>query len=259
MGVYVPALTYTAAASLDEALASLGEHPGARLLAGGHDLVPDMKAGRAAPPMLVDLRKIAGLREVSIDHATDKVRIGAMATLNQLAGDTELRRSAAGPRRGDRQHRRRPGAQLHHGRRHPGVAPPGGRPGRRGPGSGSGGAHHPAGRAPDDQCRGPAQRAGDGPRPGGDHHGGRDCHPADVGQRLRKAEEPRHPVPRRRRGGPGGADQQQPRRPVPGGGHRRVRTPDPPARGRGGGRSVRSRHTPHWRRPPSRPATPERA
>ena len=91
MGVYVPSLTYTAAASLDEALASLGEHPGARLLAGGHDLVPDMKAGRAAPPMLVDLRKVPGLREVSVDHATGMVRIGALATLNQLAGDTQLR------------------------------------------------------------------------------------------------------------------------------------------------------------------------
>ena len=90
MGVYVPSLTYTAAVSLDDALASLGERPGARLLAGGHDLVPDMKAGRTAPPLLVDLRKVPGLREVSVDHATGKVRIGAMATLNQLAGDMEL-------------------------------------------------------------------------------------------------------------------------------------------------------------------------
>jgi len=90
MGVYVPALTYTAATSLEEALASLGGQPGARLLAGGHDLVPDMKAGRAAPAMLVDLRKVPGLREVSVDHAAGMVRIGALATLNQLAADTEL-------------------------------------------------------------------------------------------------------------------------------------------------------------------------
>lgn len=90
MGVYVPSLTYATAASLDEALALLGEHPGARLLAGGHDLVPDMKAGRAAPPMLVDLRKVPGLDKVSLDHSSGKVRIGAMATLNQLAGDTRL-------------------------------------------------------------------------------------------------------------------------------------------------------------------------
>ena len=91
MGVYLPSLTYTAAATLDEALALLGERPGARLLAGGHDLVPDMKAGRAAPPMLVDLRKVPGLHKVSLDHTTGKVLIGAMATLNQLAGDTQLR------------------------------------------------------------------------------------------------------------------------------------------------------------------------
>ncbi len=53
---------YVAPTSLDEALTALrdgGED--AKLLAGGHSLIPLMKLRLAAPSLLVDLRSVPGL------------------------------------------------------------------------------------------------------------------------------------------------------------------------------------------------------
>lgn len=75
---------YAAPETLDEAIALLADNPGARLLAGGHDLVPDMKAGRASPPLVVDLRKIGSLRSISHDQPASRISVGAMATLSQI-------------------------------------------------------------------------------------------------------------------------------------------------------------------------------
>ena len=60
---------YVAPESLEEALGALrdgGED--AKLLAGGHSLVPLMKLRLAAPTLLVDLRKVPGLRGVQRDN-----------------------------------------------------------------------------------------------------------------------------------------------------------------------------------------------
>jgi carbon-monoxide dehydrogenase medium subunit len=68
---------YVAPSSLDEALASLrdgGED--AKLLAGGHSLLPLMKLRLAAPSLLVDLRRVPGLSGISRDDGT--WRVGAM-------------------------------------------------------------------------------------------------------------------------------------------------------------------------------------
>jgi carbon-monoxide dehydrogenase medium subunit len=74
---------YVAPASLDEALAALrdgGED--AKLLAGGHSLIPLMKLRLAAPTLVVDLRKV-GLRDVSRDNGT--ARFGAMVRHHDVA------------------------------------------------------------------------------------------------------------------------------------------------------------------------------
>jgi carbon-monoxide dehydrogenase medium subunit len=74
---------YVAPASLDEALAALrdgGED--AKILAGGHSLIPLMKLRLAAPTLLVDLRKV-GLRDVSRDNGT--ARFGAMVRHTDVA------------------------------------------------------------------------------------------------------------------------------------------------------------------------------
>jgi aerobic carbon-monoxide dehydrogenase medium subunit len=68
---------YVAPGSLDEALSALrsgGED--AKVLAGGHSLLPLMKLRLAAPTLLVDLRKVPGL--AGIQRENGNVRIGPM-------------------------------------------------------------------------------------------------------------------------------------------------------------------------------------
>ena len=68
---------YVAPESLDAALAALREGgEDAKLLAGGHSLIPLMKLRLAAPTLLVDLRRVPGLTGVRRENGT--VRIGAM-------------------------------------------------------------------------------------------------------------------------------------------------------------------------------------
>jgi aerobic carbon-monoxide dehydrogenase medium subunit len=75
--VIPPSFEYVAPSSLDEAIQALsagGED--AKLLAGGHSLIPLMKLRLAAPSLLVDLRRISGLS--GVERADGGWRIGAM-------------------------------------------------------------------------------------------------------------------------------------------------------------------------------------
>jgi carbon-monoxide dehydrogenase medium subunit len=75
---------YAAPDSLDEAIRLLGEGgEDAKLLAGGHSLIPLMKVRLAAPTLLVDLRRVPGLRGVSSEDF--ELRIGAMTAHAELA------------------------------------------------------------------------------------------------------------------------------------------------------------------------------
>ena len=68
---------YVAPTSLDEALSALQDGGGeAKLLAGGHSLLPLMKLRLAAPTLLVDLGGVPGL--TGIERANGGWRIGAM-------------------------------------------------------------------------------------------------------------------------------------------------------------------------------------
>ncbi|MEM7683592.1 MAG: xanthine dehydrogenase family protein subunit M [Pseudomonadota bacterium] len=67
-------------------LSQLGEE--ARVLAGGHSLIPMMKLRMAAPEHLVDLQDIAELQEIAV--AGDTVTIGAMVTQDRLISDRAL-------------------------------------------------------------------------------------------------------------------------------------------------------------------------
>ncbi|MCA1690448.1 MAG: FAD binding domain-containing protein, partial [Actinobacteria bacterium] len=59
------AFDYVAPESLDEAIRALSEGgEDAKLLAGGHSLLPLMKLRFAAPSLLVDLRRVPGLAGV---------------------------------------------------------------------------------------------------------------------------------------------------------------------------------------------------
>jgi len=75
---------YVAPDSLDEVLGALrdgGED--AKVLAGGHSLIPLMKLRLAAPTLLVDLRRVPGLRGIHSDNGT--IRLGAMTTHHEVA------------------------------------------------------------------------------------------------------------------------------------------------------------------------------
>jgi carbon-monoxide dehydrogenase medium subunit len=72
------AFKYVAPTSVAEALALLGSGDGeARVLAGGHSLLPLMKLRLATPGLLVDINRIEGLAYVRADEGGQRLRIGA--------------------------------------------------------------------------------------------------------------------------------------------------------------------------------------
>ena len=80
---------YTAPDTLDEAIAALADGgEDAKLLAGGHSLLPLMKLRLAAPTLLVDLRKVPGLHGVQRENGN--WRIGALTPHADLARTTDL-------------------------------------------------------------------------------------------------------------------------------------------------------------------------
>jgi carbon-monoxide dehydrogenase medium subunit len=107
---------YAAPESVDDAIAALrdgGED--AKLLAGGHSLLPLMKLRLAFPSLLVDLRRVPGLSGIERDNGS--FRVGAMTTHHQVAtGDLGLA-SAAAATIADQQVRNRGtiGGSLAHG------------------------------------------------------------------------------------------------------------------------------------------------
>jgi carbon-monoxide dehydrogenase medium subunit len=88
--VIPPPFDYVAPDSLDEAIQALSQGgDDAKLLAGGHSLIPLMKMRLAAPELLIDMRKFAaGMRGVQRENGG--FRIGAMTTHAQLSQASEL-------------------------------------------------------------------------------------------------------------------------------------------------------------------------
>jgi carbon-monoxide dehydrogenase medium subunit len=80
---------YAAPATLNEALLALSKDPEAKALAGGHSLLPMMKLRLATPSLLVDLRNVAELRDVSAQGGG--WRIGALTTYTQIASNASLK------------------------------------------------------------------------------------------------------------------------------------------------------------------------
>jgi 4-hydroxybenzoyl-CoA reductase subunit beta len=76
-------------ATLAEAAALLIAKPGARLLAGGTDLLPNLRDGLGKPRNLIDLGGIAGFDRIAVtEHG---ITIGAGVTLARLAVDARIR------------------------------------------------------------------------------------------------------------------------------------------------------------------------
>jgi xanthine dehydrogenase YagS FAD-binding subunit len=82
---------YHRASSREEAASRLGD-AGALPLGGGTDLLVFIDEGLARPSALVDLRDVPGFRDiVSLGDATDGLRLGAGARIDDLANDALVR------------------------------------------------------------------------------------------------------------------------------------------------------------------------
>jgi aerobic carbon-monoxide dehydrogenase medium subunit len=86
----LPPFEYACPTTVSEAVALLASHDGeAKPLAGGQSLVPMLAFRVASPSLLVDLRKLAELREIKISE--DGVTLGAMVRWREILDDARLR------------------------------------------------------------------------------------------------------------------------------------------------------------------------
>ena len=85
--MYPPKFEYCRASSISEALTLLGEHRGAKVLAGGHSLIPSMNIRLADPGVLVDIGRISALKGISTSNGS--VRIGALTTHATIAASDQ--------------------------------------------------------------------------------------------------------------------------------------------------------------------------
>jgi carbon-monoxide dehydrogenase medium subunit len=84
---------YVRATSVDDAIRLLGEHgDDAKLLAGGHSLIPMMKLRLATPAVLID---IAGIPQLdAIDASGGRITVGALVKHAALAASDALKKRA---------------------------------------------------------------------------------------------------------------------------------------------------------------------
>jgi carbon-monoxide dehydrogenase medium subunit len=93
--MYPPSFAYFAPHSLNEALDLLEKHgEEAKVLAGGHSLIPALKFRLADPASLIDLGRIPDLRGIHIDG--QNLAIGALTTHTEVASSEHVKRHFPG-------------------------------------------------------------------------------------------------------------------------------------------------------------------
>lgn len=75
-------------ASAADAVRLRGEHPASRFIAGGTDLLPNMRRGLVDAEVVIDLGDVSEMRE--LQRSGDTLRIGAGTTLATLAADATV-------------------------------------------------------------------------------------------------------------------------------------------------------------------------
>ena len=81
--MYPAAFEYHAPGSVKEALELLGKHKDdAKLLAGGHSLIPQLNLRAISPGRLIDIGRLTELRYITEDYG--QLRIGALTTHNTI-------------------------------------------------------------------------------------------------------------------------------------------------------------------------------
>ncbi|HEX9717932.1 MAG TPA: xanthine dehydrogenase family protein subunit M, partial [Actinomycetota bacterium] len=88
----IPALfEYARAESVDQAIDLLSRSEDAKIIAGGHSLLPLMRLRLSRPAMLVDISRIGDLRSIREDG--DHIAIGALARHHNVANSETIQRS----------------------------------------------------------------------------------------------------------------------------------------------------------------------
>jgi carbon-monoxide dehydrogenase medium subunit len=87
--MFAPAFDYYRAKSVAEAGDLLRKNPGAKLLAGGHSLIPLLKLRLASPAALIDIGRITELKGIAVKDGV--VRIGALTTHAEIAASAVVR------------------------------------------------------------------------------------------------------------------------------------------------------------------------
>lgn len=87
--MYAASFDYFRAGSITEAQQLLQQHPGAKLLAGGHSLIPLLKMRLSTPSALIDIGRIAELK--GITRKDGSIRVGALTTHAELASSEILK------------------------------------------------------------------------------------------------------------------------------------------------------------------------
>ena len=82
---------YRKAGSITEAVQLLADHPDAKLLAGGHSLIPLMRFRLARPEVVIDIGGIANLRGITVSG--DTISIGALTTHAEIANSAEVQQA----------------------------------------------------------------------------------------------------------------------------------------------------------------------
>lgn len=83
---------YYRAGSAAEAEELLQKHPGAKLLAGGHSLIPLLKLRLAVPDTVIDIGRIPELRGITVEGGS--LHIGSLTTHAEISASADLRQHA---------------------------------------------------------------------------------------------------------------------------------------------------------------------
>ena len=83
---------YAAPQSLDEAVAVMAAHPGARPLAGGTDLLVQMRSGRKETDFVVDVKRVPELNEIAYDPVNG-LTLGAAVPCYRIYRNTPVARA----------------------------------------------------------------------------------------------------------------------------------------------------------------------
>ena len=86
--MYPAQFEYSKAGSVAEAIQILQGDPNAKIIAGGHSLIPLMKLRLARPSRVVDIGGVAGLRGISV--ADGVISIGALTTHHEISTSADV-------------------------------------------------------------------------------------------------------------------------------------------------------------------------